>query len=90
MHIQAPSWRHLLRLMAKLSATRIEPAIQALAETKADLKLRTVVQFIKVRGSFCGVVRGRSSVDVKLMLGSSFVLGMANAHIPHHRLPPVP
>ncbi|KAA1466309.1 hypothetical protein DENSPDRAFT_790836 [Dentipellis sp. KUC8613] len=51
MHIQAPSWRHLLKLMAKLSATRIQPSIEALAVTKSDLKLRTVVQFVKVHHS---------------------------------------
>ncbi|KZV64845.1 hypothetical protein PENSPDRAFT_756985 [Peniophora sp. CONT] len=47
MHIQATSWKHLLRLLAKLSATRIEPALDALAVTKDPLKLRVVVQFIK-------------------------------------------
>ncbi|KAF8974185.1 hypothetical protein BDZ97DRAFT_1899941 [Flammula alnicola] len=47
LHLQAPDWRHLLRLMARLSGTRIEPTIEAMAITKTDLKLRTVVQFIK-------------------------------------------
>ncbi|TFY83939.1 hypothetical protein EWM64_g54 [Hericium alpestre] len=51
MHIQAPSWRHLVKLMAKLSATRIEPEIEAMAVTRTDLKLRTVVQFVKVHHS---------------------------------------
>lgn len=49
MHVQAPSWRQLLKLMAKLSATQIEPSTEALAVTKGELKLRTVVQFYKVR-----------------------------------------
>ncbi|KAI0320691.1 hypothetical protein OF83DRAFT_1162292 [Amylostereum chailletii] len=48
MHIQAPSWRQLLKLMAKLSATRIEPSVEAMAVTKGPLELRTVVQFIRV------------------------------------------
>lgn len=48
MHIQAPSWRQLLKLMAKLSATQIEPSTEAIAATKGELKLRTVVQFFKV------------------------------------------
>lgn len=47
MHIQATSWKHLLRLAAKLSATRVEPALDALAVTKDPLRLRVVVQFIK-------------------------------------------
>ncbi|PPQ77374.1 hypothetical protein CVT25_010956 [Psilocybe cyanescens] len=47
LHFQAPDWRHLLRLMARLSGTRIEPTVEAMAVTRADLRLRTVVQFIK-------------------------------------------
>ncbi|KAF8192469.1 hypothetical protein BJ912DRAFT_848961 [Pholiota molesta] len=47
LHLQAPTWSHLLRLMARLSGTRIEPTVEAMAVTKAELKLRTVVQFIK-------------------------------------------
>lgn len=49
LHLQAPDWRHLLRLMARLSQTKIQATVDALAGAKADLKLRTVVQFIKVR-----------------------------------------
>lgn len=49
-HIQSPSWRHLLKLMARLSGTRVEPTIEALTVAKDDeLKLRTVIQFVKVR-----------------------------------------
>lgn len=48
MHVQAPSWRQLLKLMAKLSATQIEPSTEALTVTKGELKLRTVIQFFKV------------------------------------------
>lgn len=48
LHIQAPSWRHLLKLMARLSGTRIEPTTEAIAITRGELKLRTVVQFVKV------------------------------------------
>jgi hypothetical protein len=54
MHVQAPSWRQLLKLMAKLSATQIEPSTEAIAGTKGELKLRTVVQFFKVRHSSRG------------------------------------
>lgn len=48
LHLQAPDWRHLLRLMARLSGTRMEPTVEALAVSKAELKLRTVIQFVKV------------------------------------------
>ena len=48
-HIQAPDWRHLLKMMARLSGSRIEAAVEALASSKQELKLRTIVQFVKVR-----------------------------------------
>jgi hypothetical protein len=48
LHLQAPDWRHLLRLMARLSGTRIEPSVEATTVSKVELKLRTVIQFIKV------------------------------------------
>ncbi|KAF8165463.1 hypothetical protein B0H34DRAFT_240121 [Crassisporium funariophilum] len=61
LHIQAPDWRHLLRLMARLSGTRIEPTVEAMAVSKTDLKLRTVVQFIKVASILWNMVASRSS-----------------------------
>ena len=48
LHLQAPDWRHMLRLLFRLSNTRIEPTVEALSASKTALKLRTVVQFIKV------------------------------------------
>jgi hypothetical protein len=51
MHVHGRSWRQLLKLMAKLSGTRIEPSVAALAATRGELKLRTVVHFFKVRNS---------------------------------------
>lgn len=48
LHLQGPNWRHVLRLMARLSGTRIEPTVEAMAVAKSELKLRTVVQFIRV------------------------------------------
>ena len=51
MHIRASSWRQLLKLLAKLSATQIEPSVEALSATKGALQLRTVIQFFKVRDS---------------------------------------
>ena len=48
LHLQAPDWRHLLRLMARLSSTRIEPSVEATTVSNVELRLRTVIQFIKV------------------------------------------
>jgi hypothetical protein len=42
----------MLRLMARLSNTRIEPTIEAVAATKTTLYLRTVIQFVKVGSVF--------------------------------------
>lgn len=49
--LQAPSWRRLLKLMARLSATRIEPTVEALSMAKHELRLRTVIQFVRVHHS---------------------------------------
>jgi len=48
LHLQGQSWRHLLKLMAKLGGTRLEPSLSAMEFSKTDFKLRTVIQFIKV------------------------------------------
>jgi hypothetical protein len=49
LHIKAPTWRDLLKLLARLSATRIEPTLEAVAVNKSSVfHLRTVIQFIKV------------------------------------------
>ncbi|KAF8639794.1 hypothetical protein AX17_001053 [Amanita inopinata Kibby_2008] len=47
LHIQAPNWRHMLRLMARLPGTTIQATIEAMAMTKSEFKLRTVVQLVK-------------------------------------------
>ncbi|KAI0677135.1 hypothetical protein C8Q78DRAFT_1065757 [Trametes maxima] len=47
-HIKAPSWRTLLKLMARLSGTRLEPTMEAMAVVKTEMKLRIVVSFVKV------------------------------------------
>ncbi|KAF9076815.1 hypothetical protein BDP27DRAFT_1312638 [Rhodocollybia butyracea] len=46
LHLQATSWRHLLKLMARLSGTRLEPTPQA-TQRGVDLHLRTVIQFVR-------------------------------------------
>ena len=59
LHIQAPSWKHILKLLARMSRTRFEPTVQAQAVTKSALKLRTVIQFVKVREAmrlFCNTM----------------------------------
>ncbi|EIN10301.1 hypothetical protein PUNSTDRAFT_99721 [Punctularia strigosozonata HHB-11173 SS5] len=50
MHIQAPSWRQMLKLLARMSGSRIEPTVEAIAQVKdgSGLRLRAVVQFVKV------------------------------------------
>ena len=48
-HIMAPSWRTLLKLMARLSGTRLEPTVEAMAVVKTEMRLRIVVSFVKVR-----------------------------------------
>jgi len=50
-HFQAPSWRRLLKLMARLSGTRVEPTVEALSVAKHALRLRTVIQFVKLHHS---------------------------------------
>ncbi|KAI0327788.1 hypothetical protein GY45DRAFT_1256372 [Cubamyces sp. BRFM 1775] len=47
-HIMAPSWRTLLKLMARLSGTRLEPTVEAMAVVKTEMRLRIVVSFVKV------------------------------------------
>ncbi|KIK67975.1 hypothetical protein GYMLUDRAFT_238152 [Collybiopsis luxurians FD-317 M1] len=46
LHLQATSWRHLLKLMARFSGTRIEPTPEA-TQRNEELRLRTVVQFVR-------------------------------------------
>ena len=47
-HLKAPSWRDLLKLMARLSGTRLEPTIEALSQVKSEMRVRVVVNFVKV------------------------------------------
>ncbi|RXW21946.1 hypothetical protein EST38_g3901 [Candolleomyces aberdarensis] len=48
LHIQAPSWKHLLKLLARMGNTKFEPTVKALSISKTDLKLRTIVQFVRI------------------------------------------
>ncbi|KAF8631597.1 hypothetical protein AX15_002345 [Amanita polypyramis BW_CC] len=47
LHIQATSWRHMLKLMARLPGTSVQATLDAMAASKTEHKLRTVVQFVK-------------------------------------------
>ena len=51
-HIQAPDWHHLLKKMARSSGSRIEPSVEAIVGNEQELKLRTVVQFVRVHTQF--------------------------------------
>lgn len=48
LHIKAPNWRDMLKLMARLSSTRLEPTVEAMAVVKTTMHLRVVVNFVKV------------------------------------------
>lgn len=50
-HIRGLNWRSLLKLMARLSNTRIEPSVDAIAKVKTGMRLRVVVSFVKVHHS---------------------------------------
>ncbi|EKM59152.1 uncharacterized protein PHACADRAFT_249404 [Phanerochaete carnosa HHB-10118-sp] len=51
LHIKAPNWRDMLKLMARLSNTRLEPTVEAMAVVKTAMHLRAVVNFVKVHAS---------------------------------------
>ncbi|KAF5333258.1 hypothetical protein D9611_002187 [Ephemerocybe angulata] len=48
LHIQAPSWRHLLKLLARMGNSRFEPTESARTHVRSEGKLRTVVQFVRM------------------------------------------
>ncbi|CCL99434.1 uncharacterized protein FIBRA_01452 [Fibroporia radiculosa] len=47
-YIRGLNWRTLLKLMARMSAARVEPSIEAIAKVKSEMRLRVVVSFVKV------------------------------------------
>jgi hypothetical protein len=54
LHIHASSWTHLLTLLARMGYTKFEPsekAVSTLKMTNAEVKLRTVIQFVRVSAS---------------------------------------
>ncbi|KAH9938257.1 uncharacterized protein B0H18DRAFT_1080994 [Fomitopsis serialis] len=50
-YIQAPNWRSLLKFMARLPATRVEPSIEVLKKLKGEARLRIVISFVKVHST---------------------------------------
>ncbi|KZT12557.1 uncharacterized protein LAESUDRAFT_753629 [Laetiporus sulphureus 93-53] len=50
-YIQGPDWRSLLKLMARLSSTQVEPSVEAIRKTKGEMRLRVVVSFVRVHSS---------------------------------------
>lgn len=46
-YIQGPNWRSVLKFMARLPSTRMEPSIDALKQLKGEARLRIVVSFVK-------------------------------------------
>jgi len=81
LHFQAPSWRHLLVLMARLSTTRIEATMEAIALTKTALKLRTVIQFVKV--IFHLPVNGMGLIFTESLAGLTITARLAYNHLAH-------
>ena len=49
LHIKAPNWHNLTKLMARLGGTKIVPNIEAQAAVKTPMHLRVVINFVKVR-----------------------------------------
>ncbi|PCH41147.1 hypothetical protein WOLCODRAFT_99932 [Wolfiporia cocos MD-104 SS10] len=50
-HIRGPNWRSLLKLMAMMGSTRIEPSTETIANATKDIRLRVVVSFVKVHST---------------------------------------
>ena len=49
LHFKAPNWHDMLKLMARMSGTRLEATVEAMAVVKTPMQLRVVVNFVKVR-----------------------------------------
>jgi hypothetical protein len=94
MHVQAGSWKQLLRLLAKASGTRVEPATEAFALTSGVHKLRVVVQFVKVRRAvFSDVTYRANGASAQNHLASSewrTVLYLTIDHPAPPKLPSAP
>lgn len=55
----------MLKLLTRLSDSRVEPTVEALAATKAELSLRTVIQFMKVSILTCNPVTELTVLDAR-------------------------
>ncbi|KZT74283.1 hypothetical protein DAEQUDRAFT_720441 [Daedalea quercina L-15889] len=64
-YIQGPNWRSVLKFMARLPATRVEPSLDALKKLKGEARLRLVVSFVKVHSTSSEWLAGvYMSIDV--------------------------
>jgi hypothetical protein len=55
-HLQARSWRLLLRLLASLDSTKVETTMESFAVLKQTPRLRTVIQLNRVAQSTWRIV----------------------------------
>ena len=79
--IQAPDWRHLLKMMAQLSGTRVEASSETMGGSNQELKLRTVVQFVRVRVHISPSRSARQPFDT----GEHYVARLENHPLSNHR-----
>lgn len=49
LHFKSPNWHDMLMLMARMSGTRLQATVEAMALIKAPMQLRIVINFVKVR-----------------------------------------
>ena len=70
-------------MMARLSGSRIEASVEALAGTKQELKLRTIVQFVRV----CNRYPPCSASIPNLSQGQRHVTRLENRHLSDYRQP---
>ena len=48
LHFKSPNWHDMLMLMARMSGTRLQATVEAMALIKAPMQLRVVINFVKV------------------------------------------
>ena len=85
LHFKAPNWHDMLKLMARMSGTRLEATVEAIAVVKTAMQLRVVVNFVKVCLWCClccsdGMLRMNV---VSISSGSPIVERLAR-HLVHH------
>ena len=61
LHFKAPNWHDMLKLMARMSGTRLEATVEAMAVVKTAMQLRVVVNFVKVCLQLASAMKSWSS-----------------------------